>query len=382
MQRESDLHIQVYDERYSVVLLLDDVRVGDIVEYSYTITGWNSVFDGKFFYEFPLKYGSPVHDFRITVLHDTNRKLSHKTLHSECSPTITEQSGMLELQWVMRSVKPYIWEPNTPSWLDEYPKALISEFQSWLEVAKWGAELTKVPENLSPELLATANQLKATTNIKSLENMLEFVQNEIRYLAISIGISSHRPFDPNLVLERRFGDCKDKTLLLKTLLSCIGIESTAVLVNGQFTRSTMDKIPSPSAFDHMIVVTTVDNQTLWLDPTIRDQSGSLLERYLPDYSSCLVLNQFQDQLTLIPRREHNPLIEIEDYFRVEDYARPVSLSVETRYHGYEADRIRYIFSHNSIDELEKAWLKHYASRYPDISRVGRLSMTDDKEKNI
>ena len=37
---------------------------------------------------------------------------------------------------------------------------------------------------------------------------------------MELGVSSHRPGDPNQVLRRRFGDCKDKVLLLVTMTLC------------------------------------------------------------------------------------------------------------------------------------------------------------------
>ena len=59
---------------------------------------------------------------------------------------------------------------------------------------------------------------------------LEFVQSEIRYFSVSLGENSHRPASPDIVLKRRYGDCKDKSLLLMTLLDELKIPSKVVLL--------------------------------------------------------------------------------------------------------------------------------------------------------
>src|SRR5271157_1960090 len=47
IQRETDLDKFLYDGRLSAILFLDDVRKGDIIEYSYSIKGGNPIFNGR-----------------------------------------------------------------------------------------------------------------------------------------------------------------------------------------------------------------------------------------------------------------------------------------------------------------------------------------------
>ena len=52
---------------------------------------------------------------------------------------------------------------------------------------------------------------------------MRFVQSEVRYLALALGNGSYVPSPPELVLKRRYGDCKDKTLLALSLLKGLSI---------------------------------------------------------------------------------------------------------------------------------------------------------------
>ena len=95
--------------------------------------------------------------------------------------------------------------------------------------------------------------------------------------SVALGESSHRPASPNEVLRRRFGDCKDKSLLLITLLRELGIDSKPVLLQIGRHMGLEKTLPSPQFFDHAIVQAALNGKTFFLDPTRLGQRG-LLER--------------------------------------------------------------------------------------------------------
>ena len=68
---------------------------------------------------------------------------------------------------------------------------------------------------------------------------LQFVQNKIRYVSLSFGSNAYHPHHPDEVLQNRYGDCKDKSLLLLSLLRAAGIQAWPALV---FLKSVMSKV--------------------------------------------------------------------------------------------------------------------------------------------
>jgi transglutaminase-like putative cysteine protease len=111
------------------------------------------------------------------------------------------------------------------------------------------------------------------------------VQDEVRYLGIELGTYSHTPTGPSKVFERRFGDCKDKTLLLATVLNELGIDARPALVNTDARRALDGWQPSPYAFDHVIVRAELGGKTYWLDPTTPYQRGTLADASVPSTSA-------------------------------------------------------------------------------------------------
>lgn len=172
--------------------------------------------------------------------------------------------------------------------------------------------------------------------------VLRFVQDEIRYLGIELGRHSHLPNPPARVLERRFGDCKDKSLLLCTALNALGIEAYPALVNTEAGRTLAERQPSPFAFDHVIVRARLDGKVYWLDATVPQQRGPLSGLPSPEYERALVVRQGSGELEEIPLLSSaSPTTSVKDVYTVESYDLPVLLEVITTYREADADAARY-----------------------------------------
>ena len=132
-----------------------------------------------------------------------------------------------------------------------------------------------------------------------------------------------------MVFARRFGDCKDKSLLFVTILHALGIEAYPVLVNATLGRGIWDWQPSVSAFDHCIAVVLCRGQTYWLDPTLNYQRGPLAAHYLPGYGCGLVISPQTTGLAIIPQTTGLPQTTTTEYFRIRRATEPADLKVVT-----------------------------------------------------
>ncbi len=75
--------------------------------------------------------------------------------------------------------------------------------------------------------------------------------------------------------QRRFGDCKGKTVLLLALLKELGIQAEPALVSLGGGDGLDERLPSLGAFNHVIVRATIGGKVYWLDGTrTGDRSGS------------------------------------------------------------------------------------------------------------
>lgn len=126
---------------------------------------------------------------------------------------------------------------------------------SWREVGRWYAELARAKRRATPEIREKVTQLTAGKELllDKIKALAAFVQREVRYVAIEIGIGGYQPHAAQEVFANRYGDCKDKATLLSTMLQEIGVESHYVLVH---TRRGVvaPEVPSALSFNHAILV--------------------------------------------------------------------------------------------------------------------------------
>lgn len=104
---------------------------------------------------------------------------------------------------------------------------------SWQGVGLWFDWLAHDRTASTPEISAKAQSLvagKADFYDKA-QAIGEFVQKQIRYYAIEMGIGGDQPHFASDIYKGRYGDCKDKSTLLAAMLSSVGLHSDIVLVD-------------------------------------------------------------------------------------------------------------------------------------------------------
>lgn len=385
LQRETDLDRKIYDGRLSAVIFLEDVRVGDTIEYAYSLKGANPIFKGRYADSFEVRWSIPVAKLRQRLLWPTSRSLAIRNHLTALQPRQKKSGSETEYLWETGQLPALIDDGDLPGWYDPYPWVQLSEYASWGEVVNWAKDLYSVPASLSPPLQAKIAEIKKTypSQEKQLVAALQFVQDEIRYLGIEFGVNSHRPTPPGIVYQRRFGDCKDKSLLLCAILNQLGIEAQPALVNSINGKAVGESLPSPFAFNHVVVQAKLQNLTYWLDPTRSRQRGALNSIYFPSYGKALVIGKETTALSQIAAAAATEAkTEMRETFQVKDFTNPVKLQVITRYSGLDADRIRARIAESTLDETQKNYLNYYAHSYPNIRPAKPLAIQDDETTNL
>jgi transglutaminase-like putative cysteine protease len=385
LQRAQELDRLVFDSSMTASIFLDDVQVGDVVEYAFSVRGANPVFQGTHFGRFGLQWSVPVlHDrSRLLVPLDRDIRIEHRS--TDLRPRQSERDGYRDYRWEQHDVAEKVIESDAPGWYQPRPSIQWTEFRDWNAVARWAARLYDARAAHGPRARQVAADIAArhATRSDQLLAALRFVQSEIRYLSMQIGEGSHAPHPPDLVLERRFGDCKDKTLLLLTLLDLLGIEARGALVHTQLGEGIADWLPSPGAFDHVLVQARVDGERYWLDPT-RPPQGSNLDRLVqPDFGVALLIDPASHVLTPMQAGPHVPRRHsIHVIFDMSGGSHePVPFTVSTLYEGHSAEWARNYLASSSREDLQRAYLNFYANYYPDISRLEPMQVMDDEARN-
>jgi hypothetical protein len=135
------------------------------------------------------------------------------------------------------------------------PGGVKKGFQSWSEMGKWYSTLTNGRRDPSPEIKqkVTALTASAATPLAKMQSLAAFVQSDIRYVAILLGIGGVQPHPATDIFANRYGDCKDKATLLSSMLKEAGIDSYYVVINAERGVVTSATPPHIGGFNHVIL---------------------------------------------------------------------------------------------------------------------------------
>ena len=367
VQQEKELANYIYNGSLNALLILEDVRQGDIIEYSYTLKGFNPIFKNKFAREFSINLAIPVYNNYYKLIVPPGRKINTKTLNQNLEPLTSMSNGQLIYEWHNKDIKPLILQDFTPSWYDPYTEVLVSEYNNWREVNDWALELFPLKKKLSSAVYKKIDEIKRNyaSDEERIKMVLRFVQDDIRYMGIEMGENSHRPADPSKVFAQRFGDCKEKSYLMCCMLREMNIEADPVLINTDKKGTLTDLLPSSSAFDHVTVRVKLDSSYYWFDPTISYQRGSIKDLYFPDFQTGLVISENTNSLTPIAFRNVS-FVSIKDSFKIRDMSGSGTLTVTSSFHGNDADKMRTEFNNSNVSELMTNYQKFYSTYFGDI----------------
>ena len=104
----------------------------------------------------------------------------------------------------------------------------------------------------------------ATDRATQARLLSEWVAQNVRYVAVSVGQGTLAPTPADETIGNRYGDCKADTALLAALLAARGIASEAVLINTNLARYVLPETPVAD-FNHVILY--VPELDLYVDPT-------------------------------------------------------------------------------------------------------------------
>ncbi|MCP4335037.1 MAG: DUF3857 and transglutaminase domain-containing protein [Gammaproteobacteria bacterium] len=372
LDQEDELDQQLYSGTRTANLLLDDLRVGDIIDYSYTTLGDNPVFDDVFNAEFKLQWGIPVSSLHMRLLWQKDKPLHSRITNSDWSIEHRKNDNGDEYLLRVKEVPPLQLEEDAPDWFNPYATIQFSEQSEWREIVDWGRGLFATATTSNAKIKGIADEIRqsAVDQDAQVAAALQFVQDNIRYVGIELGVNSHQASPAPEVLARRYGDCKDKTSLMITILHELGIDAYPALVNTYRKARVAHQLPSMHAFNHVLVALPKDDKIYWLDPTRSHQLGKLENIYQPNYGVALVLQPGAENLTAMTSDYSNSGFEISEHYNfISDEDGVVDLSVVTEYYGANAEWQIAKFQRDSIGEIAQSYLEFYQGYYPEMKSL-------------
>ncbi len=382
-RRETDFESDLSTGEVTALLVLDDLRVGDLVRVSYTVEGANPVLAGLDAEDLSFGGKSPLLWQRMRVIFDAGSDpLVQRDARIPAERVETVAAGKL-ITIEQHNLKPVSEDGSYPSWFVPLPRAIIAERHSWRDIATWARALYPAAKPLPEDLEALIREWSALPDKESrVVHALEAVQDQVRYFGVEIGENSHRPAEPADVWRKRAGDCKDKARLLATILGRLGIVAEPALVASRGGPWAARQPPSAAAFDHVIVRVHLGSRTIWLDPTRSQQRGSLDDHAVSNFGDALPVAAGVD--ALVPVTQTSGALarwRVNERYQPDADGKNVRLQVITEVGGTAAESMRTRLADTDRERLQSEYMNYYGKRYSHIRVAEPLQVQDDPAAN-
>jgi hypothetical protein len=203
----------------------------------------------------------PVREAHYKLLLPSNWEFKAAWLnHGEVK---SSEAGASQHEWVISDIEAIRPEEAMPPFESIAGAMVVSifppgggtgGFRDWADMGRWQEGLNKGRTDASPEIKQKVAELTRTgaTDVAKMRALAQFVQRDVRYVAIQLGIGGWQPHLASEIFTHRYGDCKDKAALMNAMLKEVGVESYFIGINT--TRGTVSpNTPATRWFNHVIL---------------------------------------------------------------------------------------------------------------------------------
>lgn len=385
LRQEEGLDKGLIDGRMTALVELEGIGVGDIVQYGIVQRVDTPLWPNDYFTTFTTEFSVPLilNTYKLIMPADKDVSLTAIETDAEVVKTVADDKAIYTAE--LFDADPVQVEQNTPRNQIDQGFIEITTMDTWADVVDWGTPVYTFTEPLPADFQAELDRISATYSDESEQiiQVLRWVQDEIRYLGLEGGLGSHAPRAPATTLDRGYGDCKDKTILLVAGLRYLGIEAHPALTHSD--GETLDQLPpSIHAFNHVITEVIFDGRSWWVDPTLSLRGGTLEDLSYLGYGFALPLKASQaDLVALDEPYPATPTTEIvEAYTLQEDGEFAMELKVLNRFESFAADNIRYSLASKGEQAFVTEYHNYYSQLMPGIETASDTVITDQIDENI
>ena len=238
----------------------------------------------------PFYFGDyfPVEQNKVTIIADEDISLEFKEFNiSDAEITFhKEKKGKKVIySWTLNNQPKYEYESNTPSYKTILPHIvpIITSYKIKNENKKLLGEVAdlynwyySMVENVnteapSTELVALVSKITADkkNDLEKVKAIYYWTQQNIKYIAFEYALGGFIPRESNDVFRKKYGDCKDNSSILYSMLAIAGIKGNLTWIGTRSIPYTYNEIPTPVVDNHMILSYENNGKTYYLDATGR-----------------------------------------------------------------------------------------------------------------
>ena len=190
------------------------------------------------------------------------------------------------------------------------------------------------------------------TRKEKIDTLYRWLQQNMRYVSIQLGIGGWQSFDATYVEKNRYGDCKALSTFMRGMLQEAGIESWEASIKA--AEEEMYYHPDFAFPDFNHVMLYVPDEDLWLECTSNFRSAGEITQD-EENKMALLSTPGGGKIVRTPSSERgNNQVHTIDTIWITDHIR---LKGQKRMHGHTQDKIRGDYYYASAEDQRKNFLE-------------------------
>ncbi|WP_209347874.1 DUF3857 domain-containing protein [Pontixanthobacter sp. CEM42] len=383
LRRERGLERRLLDGRLTATLAVPKLQEGDLLRVAHTITIDDQALGDEmqalqYLRSEPYRVGKS----RVIMSWPQNSGITYQAGPDVDVPELETRGGYEFITIELPLVKREDFPRDAPSRFRRAPILRAGSFDSWKELSQvmepHFTEAAELSDDGAVASEAKAIMAKTDDPLKRTELAVRMVQDQVSYLLDGLDGGNYLPQSAEDTWEKRYGDCKAKSVLLLALLQYMDIDADVVLVATRGGDATPELLPLPAAFNHMIVRANVNGTDYWLDGTTTATRLANMDT-VPAFHYALPLKPGGAELVPMtdrPMSSANMVMKLDaDHSAGVDL--PALISVEVQLFGAAGAQFKAIVDEGD-PEAEKRW-RNMSGGSMGVGQISSVKFAYDDE---
>ncbi len=231
---------------------------------------------------------------------DSNDGFKFRCKNIVLRPSKTVDGVTCHYTWQIQNLKATKLEEGAEAWrvlprVDLNVKDFLfygfaGDFSSWKSYGKWLWGLHAQVNTLTPDRAADIKRMTDTikTDKGKAKFLYNYLQQNMRYVSIQLGIGGLQPFPASFVDQKKYGDCKALSNYMSAMLKAVNIDSYCAVINAEANKEPADPAFAFDSFNHEILCIPFKGDTTWLECTSNTQPFGKLGSFTENRNALLI----------------------------------------------------------------------------------------------
>ncbi|MFZ1678680.1 MAG: DUF3857 domain-containing protein [Saprospiraceae bacterium] len=285
--------------------------------------------------------------------------------------------------WTLSNVKAIPREVSGPPDHEILPLLILSpsifqvddytgSMSDWKSFGAFLYLINKDREIMPPVMVSLIKQMTAhcKTPFEKIDTMYHWLQHNMRYVSVQLGIGGWQSFDATYVEKNRYGDCKALSTFMKGMLREVGIDAYQVVIRWDEENSLFPDDFIYNDFNHMMI--HVPSEHMWLECTSNNLPTGEIDKDEQN-KKVLLITPEGGKISRTPSIPDSlNTITTQDTIFTTD---PVRISGREEHYGNQQRKVRSLYYYASPEEQRKYFLEHC---HLTIDKLDQLHISSEK----